>query len=120
VADHGLHLYLKEVISHINEYEYEYECELDELTQLITLNSRDYRAAERLLQLITEVSIGLAKYWLKSVKEETGSNAYQILSPYRIWVYSLKKSLYYFSKLYTYLCSYPITQQFHPAREYFD
>ena len=40
-------------------------------------NNRDYRAAERLLQLLTEVSIGLAKHWLKSIKKESGSNAYQ-------------------------------------------
>ena len=73
MADQGLQLYLKEVTSHINEY----ECELDELSQLTALNNRDYRAAERLLQLITEVSIGLAKHWLKSVKKESGSNAYQ-------------------------------------------
>jgi len=73
VADHGLQLYLKEVIFHINEY----ECELVELSQLAVLNNRDYRAAERLLQLLTEVSIGLAKHWLKSIKKESGSNAYQ-------------------------------------------
>lgn len=73
MADHGLQLYLKEVISHINEY----ECELDELSQLAVLNNRDYRAAERLLQLLTEVSIGLAKHWLKSIRKESGSNAYQ-------------------------------------------
>ena len=41
------------------------------------MNSRDYRAAERLLQLLAEVSIGLAKHWLKSLKKESGSNAYQ-------------------------------------------
>jgi uncharacterized protein YutE (UPF0331/DUF86 family) len=29
------------------------------------------------LQLLTEVSIGLAKHWLKSIKKESGSNAYQ-------------------------------------------
>jgi uncharacterized protein YutE (UPF0331/DUF86 family) len=29
------------------------------------------------LQLITEVSIGLAIHWLKSFKKESGSNAYQ-------------------------------------------
>jgi uncharacterized protein YutE (UPF0331/DUF86 family) len=29
------------------------------------------------LQLITEVSIGLAIHWLKSIKKESGSNAYQ-------------------------------------------
>ena len=73
MADHGLQLYLKEVIKHINEY----VCELEELSQLTVLNNRDYRAAERLLQLLTEVSIGLAKHWLKSIKNESGSNAYQ-------------------------------------------
>ena len=50
---------------------------MDELNQLTALNSRDYRAAERLLQLLAEVSIGLAKHWLKSLKKESGSNAYQ-------------------------------------------
>lgn len=29
------------------------------------------------MQLITEVSIGLAIHWLKSIKKESGSNAYQ-------------------------------------------
>ena len=71
--DQGLALYLKEVNLHINEYAEE----LEELTQLMPLNSRDYRATERLLQLLTEVSIGLAKHWLKSLKKESGSNAYQ-------------------------------------------
>jgi len=73
MVEHGLQLYLKEVIIHINEY----ELELNELKQLTVLNNRDYRAAERLLQLLTEVSIGLAKHWLKSLKKESGSNAYQ-------------------------------------------
>lgn len=73
MVEHGLQLYLKEVIIHINEY----ELELNELKQLNALNKRDYRAAERLLQLLTEVSIGLAKHWLKSIKKESGSNAYQ-------------------------------------------
>jgi uncharacterized protein YutE (UPF0331/DUF86 family) len=73
MVEHGLQLYLKEVIIHINEY----GLELDELSQLTTLNNRDYRAAERLLQLLTEVSIGLAKHWLKSLQKESGSNAYQ-------------------------------------------
>ncbi len=65
VLDNGLKLYLKEVVIHINEY----ESELNELSQLTTLNTRDYRAAERLLQLLAEVSIGLAKHWLKSLKK---------------------------------------------------
>jgi uncharacterized protein YutE (UPF0331/DUF86 family) len=73
MVDKGLQLYLKEVVFHLNEYEFE----LHELSQVVILNNRDYRATERLLQLITEVSIGLAKHWLKSIKKESGSNAYQ-------------------------------------------
>lgn len=73
MIEHGLTLYLKEVMVHVNEY----EIELYELSQLTILNNRDYRAAERLLQLLTEVSIGLSKHWVKSVKKESGSNAYQ-------------------------------------------
>jgi len=73
MIDHGLKLYLTEVTFHVDEY----SLELKELSELPTINNRDYRAAERLLQLITEVSIGLAKHWLKSIRKETGSNAYQ-------------------------------------------
>jgi len=62
------------VIFHLSQY----ELELNELSQVDVLNSRGYRATERLLQLLSEVSIGLAKYWLKSIKKESGSNAYQI------------------------------------------
>jgi len=47
------------------------------LSEVDVLNSRDYRATDRLLQLLTEVSIGLAKHWIKSIKKESGSNAYQ-------------------------------------------
>jgi uncharacterized protein YutE (UPF0331/DUF86 family) len=73
MVDQGLQLYLKEVVFHLNEYEFE----LHELSQVVIFNNRDYRATERLLQLLTEVSIGLAKHWLKSIKKESGSNAYQ-------------------------------------------
>ena len=55
----------------------EYELELNEISQVDILNTKYYRATERLLQLLTEVSIGLAKHWLKSIKKESGSNAYQ-------------------------------------------
>jgi len=61
MVDQGLQLYLKELVIHINEYEAELN-ELNELTQLSPLNNRDYRAGERLLQLLAEVSIGLAKH----------------------------------------------------------
>lgn len=72
-AEQGLKLYLIEVALHISEY----KSELNELNQLNTLNTRDYRAAERLLQLLTEVSIGLSKHWLKALQKESGGNAYQ-------------------------------------------
>lgn len=71
--EHGLTLYLAEVTKHIHEY----VAELNELSEQSSLNKRDYRAAERLLQLLTEVSIGLAKHWLKQNNKETGANAYQ-------------------------------------------
>jgi uncharacterized protein YutE (UPF0331/DUF86 family) len=63
------------VLIHISEH----EIELNKVSQLTTWNSRDYRGAERLLQLLAEVSIRLAKHWLKSLKKELGSNAYQTL-----------------------------------------
>jgi uncharacterized protein YutE (UPF0331/DUF86 family) len=72
-VDEGLSLYLIEVKNHLNEYRQE----LDELALLPTITGRDYRAAERLLQLVTEVSIGLAKHWLKSCHKTSGANAYQ-------------------------------------------
>jgi uncharacterized protein YutE (UPF0331/DUF86 family) len=72
-ADEGLSLYLIEVTNHLTDYRQE----LDELALLTTITGRDYRAAERLLQLVTEVSIGLAKHWLKSCNKTSGANAYQ-------------------------------------------
>ena len=76
MTDTGISLYISEVTRHIDEYMQE----LDELSQIDQLNNRDYRAAERLLQLMTEVSIGLAKHWLKKHKSSTSSNAYQTFS----------------------------------------
>ncbi|MDN3380590.1 MULTISPECIES: DUF86 domain-containing protein [unclassified Pseudoalteromonas] len=76
MTDTGISLYISEVTRHIDEYMQE----LNELSQVEQLNSRDYRAAERLLQLMTEVCIGLAKHWLKKHKSSTSSNAYQTFS----------------------------------------
>lgn len=73
LVDQGLQLYLDEVSSHIEEY---YR-ELLELSEFSEMSNRDYRAAERLLQLLTEVAIGLSKHWLKSVKSKSSVNAYQ-------------------------------------------
>ena len=76
MTDTGISLYISEVTRHIDEY----MLELNELSQIEQLNNRDYRAAERLLQLMTEVCIGLAKHWLKKHKSSTSSNAYQTFS----------------------------------------
>ncbi len=38
---------------------------------------RDYRAAERILQVFTELCIGLSKHWLKAIKSETSTDAYK-------------------------------------------
>jgi len=74
--DQGLDLYLSEVRQHIDEY----TTALDELHKLNNINGFNYLAAERLLQLLTEVAIGLGKHWLKSTGKGTSSNAYKTFS----------------------------------------
>lgn len=75
----GLQLYLQEAKKH----KFKYRIELDELrADLINNNfrSRDYRATERVLQIFTELCIGLAKHWLKSIQGVSASEAYQTFS----------------------------------------
>ncbi len=77
--DVGLDLYLIEAKKHADNY----LKELDELRDDFVANkfrSRDYRAAERLLQIYTELCIGLCKHWLKGLDGETTSQAYQAFS----------------------------------------
>lgn len=77
--DQGLALYLSEADKHREQY-------LQELNELrLDLESdnfrrRDYRALERLLQIFTELCVGLSKHWVKSVQKETASEAYQSFS----------------------------------------
>jgi len=67
---------------------------LNDVSQVDVLNSKDYRPTERLLQLYTEVLIGLAKHWLKSVKKEPSINVYQtLLFLYKILVPFSEKSV---------------------------
>lgn len=78
----GLSLYLKEAAKHCSQN----LAELDELREdLINGNfrSRDYRAVERVLQVYTELCIGLAKHWLKSLNKESASDAYRTFSMLR-------------------------------------
>jgi len=75
----GLVLYLSEVKKHKKNY----LIELDALrNDLLTDNfrKRDYLATERLLQIFTELCIGLAKHCLKNLQGGSASDAYQTFS----------------------------------------
>ncbi|PQJ83359.1 type VII toxin-antitoxin system HepT family RNase toxin [Aliivibrio sifiae] len=75
----GLELYLAEVGSHKEKY-------LKELNELrfdlnqSGLKSRDYLAAERLLQVFTEMCIGLSKHMVKKIQNKSPTEAYQSFS----------------------------------------
>lgn len=73
MIDKGLNVYLHDIEAHIAD------CisELDALAALQALSKRDCLLAERLLQMLTEACIGLAKHWVKSIGQHTGTNAYQ-------------------------------------------
>jgi len=77
--ENGLQLYLTEAANHVQEY-----CQqLDELRAELAqgeLRRRDYLAIERLLQLLTELSIGLAKHCLKRYQQQASVDAYQTFS----------------------------------------
>ncbi|QPL53835.1 type VII toxin-antitoxin system HepT family RNase toxin [Vibrio navarrensis] len=72
----GLQLYLTEATKHKQDY-----CQqLDELRAELAqgeLRRRDYLAIERLLQILTELSIGLAKHCLKKCQQQAAADAYQ-------------------------------------------
>ncbi|NOH84511.1 MULTISPECIES: type VII toxin-antitoxin system HepT family RNase toxin [Vibrio] len=75
----GLELYLVEVKSHKEKY-------LKELNELrfdlnkSELKSRDYLATERLLQVFTEMCIGLSKHMVKKLQKKSATEAYQSFS----------------------------------------
>lgn len=78
----GLQHYIAEITKHKQKYRHE----LDELRQdLIADNfrSRDYLAVERLLQVYTELCIGLAKHCLKKIQGHSATDAYQTYSQLR-------------------------------------
>lgn len=72
----GLQLYLTEATKHQQDY-----CQqLDELRADLAqgeLRRRDYLAIERLLQVLTELCIGLAKHCLKQYQHNAAADAYQ-------------------------------------------
>jgi len=75
----GLQLYLTEAALHKQDY-----CQqLDELKEELSrgeLRRRDYLAIERLLQILTALSIGLAKHCLKKYQLQAAPDAYQTFS----------------------------------------
>lgn len=72
----GLQLYLLEAQKHQSRYQQELNELRDDLLS-DNFKSRDYRAAERLLQVFTELCIGLAKHWSKQLQGHSTSEAYQ-------------------------------------------
>ncbi|MCB5161472.1 type VII toxin-antitoxin system HepT family RNase toxin [Marinomonas algarum] len=78
----GLQHYLTEISKHKQKYRQE----LDALrSDLISdhFRSRDYLAVERLLQVFTELCIGLAKHCLKKIQGHSAAEAYQTYSQLR-------------------------------------
>ncbi len=59
-----------------------YRIQLDDLNRIIAecpLSVHEYNSSERLLQLSTEASIGLAKHWVKLIFGSAPSSAYDNL-----------------------------------------
>jgi len=79
MSNKGLALYLTEAKKHQQQY----VAELDELKADLVIDNfraRDYRALERLLQIYTELCIGLSKHWLKLYQKGSATDAYQTFS----------------------------------------
>lgn len=77
--DAGFQLYLTEAAIHKQDYFQQ----LDELRLELAqgeLRRRDYLAIERLLQIFTELCIGLAKHCLKKYQRLAATDAYQTFS----------------------------------------
>ena len=57
-----------------------YQAELSEIRAILALralSNLEYRAAERILQVSIEASIGVAKHWAKTLAGHTPQDAYQ-------------------------------------------
>lgn len=69
----SLAVYLHE----LNQQVQTYLVDLDELAAQASLNNRDYYAVERLVQVLIEACIGIAKHWLKFLKHPVPNDAYK-------------------------------------------
>lgn len=94
----GLEHYLTEIEKHKQKYLHE----LGELRQDLladNFRSRDYLAAERLLQVFTELCIGLAKHCLKKTQGASAADAYQTFSQLREHGFITSKELQNWRKI---------------------
>ncbi len=71
-----LHAYLQDVRVHAENIVSELD-ELGDLSETAKLSNRDFYAVERLLQILTEACIGVAKHWVKSLNKTAPVDAYQ-------------------------------------------
>lgn len=69
-------LYPQAIIDHVQDCIDQLD-ELSEILQSRSLSTLEYRASERLLQLLIESAIGVAKHWLKAADNTAPANAYQ-------------------------------------------
>ena len=79
MPDNGLNIYWIEAETHRQQY----LSELNELQRDLlddNFRSRDYRASQRLLQIFTELCIGLSRHWLKTIQNKATNEAYQVFS----------------------------------------
>ena len=74
--DIGLKAYLVEANKHSQQCLHELN-ELNTDLNKVGLNSRDYLATQRLLQIYTELCIGLAKHCVKKVQRVSTNEAYE-------------------------------------------
>jgi uncharacterized protein YutE (UPF0331/DUF86 family) len=72
-----LRAYLTEVQIHAENISLELD-EISELSLSANLSNRDFYAAERLLQVLTEACIGIAKHWVKLLNKTAPVDAYQV------------------------------------------
>lgn len=71
-----LRAYLQEVQAHAENIVSELD-ELGDLSETENLSNRDFYAVERLLQILTEACVGVAKHWVKLLNKTAPADAYQ-------------------------------------------
>jgi len=68
--------YTLSMLNHVRQLSSELD-ELAEISNKRKLSKFEYRAAERMLQIVIEAAIGVTKHWCKSVNGVAPASAYQ-------------------------------------------